>query len=49
MSGFKSKSQWSQCERNNGTHLDCPIGDPKNGKEKVMYVAVHNPSNLKMK
>jgi len=40
---------WYQCEKTNGTYLDCPIGKFDGKDNFTMYVAVQNPSNVDMK
>jgi hypothetical protein len=49
MIGSSSNSTWQLCFQTNTTYLDCPIAK-YDGKKEVysMYVAIHNPSNIKL-
>ena len=40
------QGEWQQCERTNGTYMECPIGNYELKYDQVIYFAVHNPSSL---
>ena len=44
--GYRSVSGlWLECDRMNGTYLDCPVSKHDDKNELLMAVAIHTPSS----